>query len=426
MLIEEMEYATPTRYPHDAAPRIVPQPPNQGIWKPPLPFVLMLYPANLIWKLLSSSFSIVGWLFPFLPRLLNSISNSSRNKGSGITSNGRRPLNPKDTAARFIREFGEEFGEHSLKFYENGYAQAYDLAKKDLKFLVVVILSPEHDNTAPFVRDVLLSQEVSSFLNNPENNIILWAGNVQDSEAYQVACGLSCTKFPFSAMIVHIPQDSSTAMSTVARIVGSTTPNEFMTKLRDAVSHHAPPLERVRAQRREQEATRNLRQQQESAYERSLAQDRERTRLRREAEAAKTKEEQEAKSKTDKAEKEAQQLLQWKRWKASNVSPEPSSDVKDATRLSIRLASGERIVRRFHPRATVEDIYAFVECQDVMDDSASSPVPPIGYKHEYNFRLVSPLPRAVYNVTDGGMVGDKIGRSGNLIVESTKDVDEDI
>ena len=351
---------------------------------------------------------------------------SSGNNGSRRVSSGRRPLNPRDTAARFIREFGEEYGEHSLKFYENGYAQAYDLAKKDLKFLVVVILSPEHDNTESFVRDVLLSQEVATFLNDSANNIILWAGNVQDSEAYQVACGLSCTKFPFAAMIVHIPQDSSTAMSTVARIAGLTTPVEFITKLRNAISHHAPPLARVRAQRQDQEATRNLREQQESAYERSLAQDRERTRVRREAEAAKSREEQEARSKANRAEKEAQQILQWKRWKASTIAAEPGADIKDVTRLSLRLESGERIVRRFHSRATVEDVYAFVECQDVADDNASPPLPPTGYKHEYKFQLVSPMPRVVYDITGGGTIGEKIGRSANLIVESTRIVEEDV
>ena len=425
VLIDDMDFVTPTRSQRDAAPRIVPQPTNKGAWKPPLPFALLLLPFNLFWKLVSGSFSMLGWLFPFLPRLIHSLSSRNGVRGARAVTGGRRPLSPKDNAARFIREFGEEYGEHHLPFYDNGYAQAYDLAKRDLKFLLVVLLSPEHDDTETFVRETLLSQEVESLVNNPENNIILWAGNVQDSEAYQVAGGLSCTKFPFAALIVHTPQESATAMSTVARVVGLTSPSEFVSKLRSAISQHSPPLERTRAQRREQEATRNLRQQQETAYERSLAQDRERMRLRKEAEANKQKEEQEARDKVKQVETAAQQLQQWKKWRASTISAEPETNIKNVTRLSIRIPSGNRIVRSFAPEATIEDVYAFVECHDVLEDEAAATEPPAGYTHEYKFKLVSPMPRAVYDVETDGTIAERIGRSGNLIVEPIEAADED-
>ena len=129
---------------------------------------------------------------------------------------GRKTLNARDTAARFIREFEEEYGENNLPFFENGYAQAFDLAKKDLKFFLVILVSPEHDETTSFIRDTLLSQEVVDFIRNPDNNILLWAGNVQDPEAYQVSAALKCTKFPFTGVIVHTPQVSSTSMSIAA------------------------------------------------------------------------------------------------------------------------------------------------------------------------------------------------------------------
>ena len=425
VLIDEMEYLIPTSSQRDAAPRIVPQPTNKGVWKPPLPFALLLLPFNLLWKLVLGSFSMLGWLFPFLPRLIHSLSNRSGGRAARAVTGGRRPLNPKDNAARFIREFGEEYGEHRLPFLENGYAQAYDLAKKDLKFLLVVLLSPEHDDTETFVRETLLSQEVESFVNNPENNVVLWAGNVQDSEAYQLAGGLSCTKFPFAALIVHTPQESTTAMSTVARVVGLTSPSEFVSKLRSAINQHSPPLERTRAQRREQEATRNLRQQQETAYERSLAQDRERMRLRKEAEATKQMEEQEAQAKAKQVETVAQQLQEWKKWRASTISVEPDLDVKNVTRLSIRMPSGDRIVRRFVPEATIEDVYAFVECYDILENDTTATEPPAGYTHDYKFKLVSPMPRAIYDVEADGTIADRIGRSGNLIVEPVEVADED-
>lgn len=53
---------------------------------------------------------------------------------------------------------------------------------------------------------------------------------------------------------------------------------------------------------------------------------------------------------------------------------------------------------------------------------------PEGFVHQYGFRLVSPMPRVVYPVDEGGSVKEKIGRGGNLLVElidGDEDEDED-
>ena len=334
---------------------------------------------------------------------------------------GRQPLNPRDTATRFAREIKQEYGSHNLQFYQNGYAQAYDLAKKDLKFLLVILISPEHDETSSFIRGTLLSQEVLEYINDPQNNIILWGGTVQDSEAYQVSTALNCSKFPFAALISHTPQDSSTSMSTIARISGLLTPSAFVARLQAAILQQSAALERVRNTRNEQQAARNLREQQNSAYERSLAQDRERARLRREAEAARLRAEKEERAKIEALEQEQRDLEQWKRWRAQRIAPEPAANVDGASRVSIRMPSGERVIRKFQASVSMEELYAFVECYGSEQPEERTASKPENYEHAYKFRLVSPLPRQVYN-TDSGNVGSILGRSGNLIVES---IDED-
>ena len=339
-------------------------------------------------------------------------------------------MNPRDSAARFKREFEEEYGEHELPFSDTGYAAALDAAKKDLKFLLVILMSPEHDDTSSWTRDTLLSPQVVSFVKDPANNIILWAGNVQDSEAYQVSTALRCTKFPFSALIVHTPRVSSTAMSVVARIGGVSSPNDFIAKLRAAIASHREALDNARSQRTEREAERSLRAEQESAYERSLATDRERARQRREAEAAAQRAEKEAQEKAAAAEKEAQNRDQWKRWRAQSIPDEPSTEVKEVTRISLRMPSGKRVVRRFRADADMEELYAFVECFEVISaetEFSEKPVEePVGFDHAYEFVLVSPMPRVVYDLKSGGTVGESLGRSGNLIVERVdEDEDED-
>ncbi|KAJ2968727.1 hypothetical protein NUW58_g10157 [Xylaria curta] len=94
-----------------------------------------------------------------------------------------------------------------------------------------------------------------------------------------------------------------------------------------------------------------------------------------------------------------------------------------------------RIVRRFAAETTVEELYAFVECYDILttnpelngedeknevgeEDDVDLPAEkPEGYVHEYGFRIASPLPRVVYEPDEKATLGDRIGRSGNLIVE---------
>ncbi|OJD30828.1 ubx domain protein [Diplodia corticola] len=402
----------------EPAPRIVPQPENQTVQQVHLLLSVIIFPFRFVYGIGSRFLNLFSYLFPFLSRLFAS---RAASQGRRRDTSGRRSLSPRDTAARFIREFEEEYGSHELPFFEGGYAQAFDVAKKDLKFFLVILLSPEHDDTASHVRETLLAPEVVDFLKDPQNNIIVWAGNVQDAEAYQVSNALNCTKLPFAGLIVHTPSVSSTAMSVVARVVGPTPPSTFMSRLQTAIAQNSEPLNRVRATRAEQQAARNIRQAQDTAYERSLAQDRERAKQKREAEEAKRRAEQEERERQEAKEREARNLEQWRKWRVQSIPSEPGSDVQEVVRISLRMPSGDRVVRRFAPDTPIEDLYAFVECYDFLQDDAAEPgvEKPSSYDHEYKFVLVSPMPREEFGLEKGGTVMERIGRSGNLIVERT-------
>lgn len=410
----------------DSAPRVVPTPENQMTQSLPFPFSVFLLPFNLAYTLFSRVLGTIGYFFPIVPRLLARFWSGRASQPSRDAR--RRPLSPADTAARFIREFEEEYGvtHGTLPFHEGGYAQAYDIAKRDLKYLLVVLLSPEHDDTTPFVRDTLLDPELSTFLKDPSNNIILWAGSVQDSEAYQVSSALHVTRFPYAVLIVHTPSVSATAMSRVATSAGPVAAHDLIVKMRTAMQTHNQELERIRRQRQEQQATRNLRQEQESAYERSLAQDREKARRRKEEEAAREKVEREETLREQQKADAARDLAQWRRWRAQSIPSEPGAEDKEAVRMSIRLPSGERVIRKFRADADLEELYAFIECNDeVNSPSEKVAAEPDHYTHQYNFVLVSPMPREVYSIEQGGSIRDRIGRSGNLIVEKLVSDEDD-
>ncbi|KAL9622939.1 MAG: hypothetical protein Q9160_002657 [Pyrenula sp. 1 TL-2023] len=412
--------------------RITPQSTAQTTYRAPFLLSLFFLPFNLAYRIFSTGLSY----FPFLQRIFSRLlsSTASTRPTTSSSSSTRRPLPPSDAATRFIREFNEEYGpsSHSLPFTESSFNACLDTAKSSLKYLLVLLISPEHDDTPSWVRSTLLTAQFSSFLTSHSPSLILWGGTLLDPEPYSLADQLRVTKFPFAALIAHDPAAGSNAMCTIARCVGPLSASDLVAKLAAAMTAHDDKLANVRLQRQEQTAQRNLRAEQESAYERSLAQDREKTRKRKEEEARKAQEEKEAAELVRKAEQEKENLTRWKRWRAGRLPSEPSTEAKDAIRISIRMPeTGERVIRKFGARDAVEDVYAFVECYEVLkervavEDEKGAEQKPEGFTHKYPFRLVSPMPRTVYDLEQGGDVGERFGKGANLIVESVEDEDED-
>lgn len=382
---------------------------------------ILLAPFGFGWRAALGVFRVFIYTLSFLPAPLRPRAVTNRITTGFRSTNGRRMLMPRDTAARFKREFEEEYGPSELPFFEGGIAQAHDAAKKDLKFLLVILMSPEHDDTEWFIKDTLLAPDVAGFLKDPTNNIILWGGNILDSEAYQVAEEYNCTKFPFSALVCLTPKEGSTRMGIVKRLAGPVPAATYLSELQAALEKYGSELDGVRAERTAQEVTRSLRTEQDSAYERSLAIDRERARQKREAAAAAAEAEKRALQEAEDAALREQKRQQWKRWRATKLAAEPPAGDKSVVRVALKMpeSSGAgRIVRRFAQDAPVEELYAFVECHGVEeDDGEGDREQPADYEHEYRFTIASTLPRVVYEPSATATMGEKIGRSGNLIVE---------
>jgi FAS-associated factor 2 len=208
-------------------------------------------------------------------------------------------------------------------------------------------------------------------------------------------------------------------MSVIAPLAGLLPPSEFLSKIRRAVEKHAPILGQLRSERAERDSVRSLREQQDSAYERSLARDRERAQQKREQEAKQKQEEAAARKVQGEKEHAAQNLEQWKLWRASRMRPTPAAGSKDAVNVRIKLPGGGMEVQRFDGGLDVEEIYAFVECKDILDTAMSKEASePKDFMHEYTFRLVSPMPRVEYDLEDSGSIRERLGRNATLHVEA--------
>lgn len=393
---------------------------------------LLFAPFQMGYKILAAVFRSMLYILSFLPHPLRArFATPSIRKGLRDTSRRRVTL-PRETSQRFMRDFEEEYGAHGLPFFDGGHAQALDAAKRDLKFLLTVLISPEHDDTESFVRNTLLSPEVVNFIKDTANDVVVWGGNVLDSEAYQVAREYGCLKYPFSCLICLTPKEGSARMGIVKRLVGPMTPESYLAGIQSAISKHAPDLNGVRAERTAQEMARHLRSQQDSAYERSLAVDRERARQKREAAAAAAAAEERAREEAEAAARLQELRQKWRVWRARTIAPEPDASAKDAVRLALNMPASSgagRVIRRFTSQTTLEELYAFVECYDLLREEylEEKAEKPEGYEHKYGFRIASVMPRETLEPGETTTIGEKMGRGGSLVVEdlSGEDAEDD-
>jgi FAS-associated factor 2 len=72
-------------------------------------------------------------------------------------------------AFEFIELFESRYGENHVEFFKGGYSQALE--------------SDDHDDTQEFSRETLTSSRVIEFIK--EKNILVWGGNVRESEAHK-------------------------------------------------------------------------------------------------------------------------------------------------------------------------------------------------------------------------------------------------
>nr|CAG8558041.1 14363_t:CDS:2 [Entrophospora candida] len=240
-----------------------------------------------------------------------------------ITDSAATRLRDSRLTARVIREFETNYGNVHPDFFQGSFSQAFDQAKNDVHFLMVILETDEHDSTDKFNRETLTSELLAVFLQ--ENQILVWIGNVKDPEAFQASITLQATAYPFIAFIVLQSSNdnpgSSQKMTVVDHIEGFITPEDIAARLTNQINHHEMSMQRMRNKQVERESARQIHDQQDMAYQASLLADQEK----------------------------------------EHKAHEPSESDKNVARLSFRLANGERIIRRFKPDDTVEMMYTFVD-----------------------------------------------------------------
>ncbi|KAF9917500.1 hypothetical protein BX616_000806 [Lobosporangium transversale] len=383
------------------------------------------WPINTIW---SVTWSLLAYFYTLFPQTFRQAI-TGRSSQSGPS---RPPQDPASVAARFLREYEENYGTEHPNFYAGGYSAALSKAKNDLKYLVVYLHSDEHDATDAFCRETLANPELLSYLRS--NDFLVWGGNVKETEGFQVATTLQTVRYPFIGLIAlsqSTTGSSATKMVLIDRIEGPSTAEQIIQRLTQQVARQSAALERLRAERRERELAREIRQQQDDAYEQSLRADREKARQQKEAREAAERQKREE----ERLEAERLAALERKerhmKYLFENLPEEPAAGEPGCATLSFKLWNGERIIRRFRGTEPVENVYVFIETIEFRENGSKADLQleaeqHLGYTHEYDFVLISPFPRV--KVTDREkLIKDEpaLWPSASLVVELKDDEDVD-
>ncbi|KAL6451564.1 UBX3 UBX domain-containing protein 3 [Candida maltosa Xu316] len=123
---------------------------------------------------------------------------------SSSSSTTQETVDPVSKASKFIRELEENLerstpddSERLPPFLLSSYTQALYLAKTRAKFMFIYISNGQKDEI--FNKIITNENFLKLFQNN--SNLIIWGGDVRNSEAYQVGNSLNVTKYPFLGLL---------------------------------------------------------------------------------------------------------------------------------------------------------------------------------------------------------------------------------
>ena len=314
----------------------------------------------------------------------------------------------RSEADRFLRDFEHTYGTTHPTFFEGGgYTQAITHAKKNLHYALVILCSQEHDDNDSFCKDTLTDDELLEFLR--QHKVVVWGGNVRYTEAYQVSNTLQATTYPFLGIIAL----QNNKMAVIDRIEGPVTPTTMIRRFEAVMTRIEPSLNQLRMEREQRELERRMRQDQDKAYQESLARDQEKERKKEKAKRELQLKEELERKKEMMQKQYIQYLVGLFESRTETATDQPT------TKINFRFANGERVICPFYASDSLLSLYQFVEAYPHLNKVEPLNEPPKDYTHEFNFTIHSLFPKTIYEADDTVQIKNIKGLwpSATLIVE---------
>uniref|UniRef100_A0A0N5CD86 UBX domain-containing protein n=1 Tax=Strongyloides papillosus TaxID=174720 RepID=A0A0N5CD86_STREA len=319
----QLENISPTSQPNDS---IV----TQQSWSMSLFTILTSTPRFL--------FSLFSWIFDFARSL--------------FFSTPLAVTNPLEDVSSFITNFSEKYdSNHVVPFINNTYNEAVKKSRSDLKFLVIYLHSPSHQDTDLFCKNVLSNDDFVNYLK--DNEILLWGASVKTPEGYKVAMALRENAFPYLGVIAMKEQK----MVLVQRITGILDVSTVISYLEFGISRNKRFFEIAKMEKIQREREIQLRKDQEREYQRTLATDRAKKNERQRRETEKAEQERKEKEIQERELSKKKRLEQRIEEIRNSILEEPEKDLEGVITVNIRYPNGKSFTHRFHENDSLERLF---------------------------------------------------------------------
>eukprot|EP00696_Hemimastix_kukwesjijk_P005571 gnl/Hemi2/17007_TR5647_c0_g1_i1.p1 gnl/Hemi2/17007_TR5647_c0_g1~~gnl/Hemi2/17007_TR5647_c0_g1_i1.p1 ORF type:complete len:426 (+),score=114.04 gnl/Hemi2/17007_TR5647_c0_g1_i1:172-1449(+) len=283
----------------------------------------------------------------------------------GSPGSGGIPRGP-DPVQSFEQQYRAKYGNSVPAFFHGSYREAVDRSKSVNRLLLVYLHNDMHHSTPQFCREVLGSPPVIAFINA---HFIMWAGSMLSPEPFSVSQSLNVTGYPFLGILGFV----SNKLVLIDRLEGVMSEEALMARLTNAKEAYLAQQAVQRAEREMQDSSRQIRQEQDRAYQQSLLDDQ-----RREREAAEARrreqEERERLEMEEAARLSAEEALRQARAaKRRSLPAEPAADDDKGAiaSVNIRLPDGRRLQRRFPAGTPLSAVVDFIEGEADFDMQAA-------------------------------------------------------
>lgn len=374
-----------------------------------IPFLIVYYVLSTITYLLCV-LKPLNHLSGFYQRKYKRISDRSTqlNYLMEMLANDSRKFHSRENQSNAVFNFETLYnltsGTLSSEIVQGTYTDLLDICAEQCKFAIIYLHDPLYENSMEYVNGVLCTERFTNLVKKYQS--LLWFGDVTTSEGLQIANALKSRQFPFLGVLCLT---TGTKIELCGKLEGPL--NQYSPNLLESFLAKAyPQLMQNRQQRQNVAMERLIREQQDSRYQQSLSQDQEADR-RRAAE--------QARENTERTNARLKQ--QWLLWRQSQLHSEPAPGTHSSN-IAIRIQGGGRLIRRFDASLPIEEIYAYVELYinemlTTSSEGQNTILPPAGYHHVYEFKLLTPAPRKELDPMEIISDENTIYPSGSVVVE---------
>lgn len=334
--------------------------------------------------------------------------------------------------------------EYNLRFA--GFNECHDTTRSECTWLLVIFINNE-DASRQFLDNMLHHTTFAQLFNKNSGtykDTLIYINNVErDPEAYEIGCTYAVKKLPYVMLIGNVspnPQQTLNSMSIVYKSNLGVSPEsvglisrKVLRNIGNLMDKYGPQLLTYKLDQQEIEFARRIKQQQDDAYQDSLLRDQIK--------------------KTQKNEKLYKTWYLLTLLESDFASTVTSAESK--LRLAIKLPHGVRLVDKFVPTISVNDVYMYIELKLYwnklaaehglegdelaakipeliaavsLSDDLKHPIDVAEYFSRYGckFELVQPFPKRVVERDECGVGSvDELRSGANLLVEWVELEDEE-